>query len=307
MNRLRVFVYAVRPAYIDIHLAAKLSATKVKQLLKGVRAVLVVNGDEYTAEGAQLLDAPARGYDVRFGMAVADSQLELKAGDSVEVLLTVDGEDLGKEIVTVTAPAGPGQELVEEARHARDAVSLYAAYPILTSAAAPDGGGGPAGAGTGDARSAVQREWGNVLGRVPRNGDLTATLAALGRRFVPSAEADTDTYVWTDRPTSVMSETMVGVSGEQASLVALAQRVTDEIDQRVKEARPLRQRADNPEEVEVLRSNLWESWTAFVNTIGTEGGVPTARAAVLLRQAREQLGAFGVELGMIDPNAYETL
>src|SRR3989442_7068167 len=95
MNGLRVFVYAVKPAYIDIHLAKKLSANKLRQAWnKGNLAVVLIFGNQQFATGEpQLLGGPAPGFQTRFGIVVTDPSLDLKAGDEVTIALVVDWDE----------------------------------------------------------------------------------------------------------------------------------------------------------------------------------------------------------------------
>jgi hypothetical protein len=195
------------------------------------------------------------------------------------------------------------REIVADLRRGGDG-----AYPILVSPG-PDyaGGGGGAPAGGGDARAVVQREWRNVLGRTPRDGDVAGMLAALDRRFVETEADGVDG--WTYVPGSYVGQNDVGagVTGAQASLASFAGRASEEIATYVAEAQPLRQLDDNPEEVDIARAGFWASWQSFVGSLGDEGGLPVARSVVLLSQAREQLVRFGIELGMFQRRTVEAV
>jgi hypothetical protein len=318
MTRLRFFVYALVPLYIDVHLARPtLKANDVKSI------ELTHNGEAIDVSGWQRYKLkPASGdFPTRVALvAPADFKRECAPGDEVSLYVYLKDDEFGSTGTVIDPqpdgegiPQGPGSQGPGEGpgypgdrSSLAEAVSMYAAYPILTAPAErADVGGGGAGA-AGDARGAVAREWRAVLGRVPRDADLASVLSALDRRFVFSEEEGAEE--WTFLPNSPISQDHLGagLSGAQASLVAFAQGVSAEIEQPVAEARALRQLADNPEELEVARRNFQASWRSFVTTLGTEGGLPTPRAAVLLRQAREQLVRFGVELGMLDPGGLET-
>jgi hypothetical protein len=189
------------------------------------------------------------------------------------------------------------------ANRALEAAELFASYPIIT-APGPDGAGGGGGGGapaSGDARAIIKQEMRAVLGRTPSGDDVTATLAALDRRFVARERNGVTQWEWTPGSYVGQNDVGAGVTGEQASLVAFAQRASDEIAPCVGELRALKSPCENPEAVEIARSGFRASWQSFVGSLGQEGGLPTARCKVLLKQAREQLATLGEELGMLKP------
>jgi hypothetical protein len=202
----------------------------------------------------------------------------------------------------VVGPDGQGEDGSAERWRM---LELYSAYPILTSPGPDGAAGGGAPASGGDARAVVQREWRNVLGRVPREGDVAGMLAALDRRFVQT-EAD-GAEGWAFTPGSYVGQNDVGagVTGAQASLAAFAGRVSDEIGPYVAEATALRLRPDNPEELDVARNGLTASWGSFTASLGGEGGVPAARSRVLLGQVYDQLLRFGIELGTFEQHVLD--
>jgi hypothetical protein len=269
---------------------------------------LVHNGETIDVTGWERVPVTPNdaNFPTRFRIVVPDSfNGEFAPGDELSLRLVLKDAEFEANGTVVDPGPGDGEGPGDTGgrKSIEDAISMYAAYPILTSSAdsASRVGGAAQTGGT-----EVQRAWQAVIGRTSRNADLQSVLAALDRRFVYSEEAGSEE--WTFVPGSYVGQNDIGagVTGAQASIAAFAQRASAEIEQFVEEARALRQLADNPEELEVARRNFQASWRSFVNALGTEGGLPTARAAVLLRQAREQLVRFGIELGMLDPNAMET-
>ena len=312
MSDLRVTVHAgndVVPPYVDVGLPVVV-ARRALQPEESTLTFVDADGEERTValEGWRVKQSrqTEAGHPSRFAL-VAPERFEhrLAAGRQATLRLAVEGGSthVGAALMIGDDLPPADAALLAEARNAASAVDLYAAYPILTSPG-PDGGASAGGASAGgDARAVVQREWRNVLGRVPRDGDVAGLLAALDRRFVQQEADGVEAWVFTPGSYVGQNDVGAGVTGAQASLAALAQRVSEEIAPYVAEAVPLRRRLDNPEEVDIARAGFTASWRAFVASLGDEGGLPAARSSVLLRQAREQLLRFGVELGTVDDGA----
>jgi hypothetical protein len=316
MSDLRVIVHAgsdVVPAHVDVGIPddvprrALLSAESTLTFVDAGGETSTIDLADWRVRQSR---RPEPGFPSRFALIAPDRLgLQLRHGSQATLRLAITGgtTHAGSGLVIGDSPPSPQGGVIAEAREAVDAVSLYAAYPILTSPG-PDGGSGAGTpAGGGDARAIVQREWRNVLGRVPRDGDVAGMLAALDRRFV---ETDADGVDgWTYVPGSYVGQNDVGagVTGAQASLASFANRVGEEIGTYVAEAQPLRMLDENPEEVDIARAGFWASWQSFVASLGDEGGLPAARSAVLLRQAREQLVRFGIQLGMFEQGALEVV
>jgi len=321
MSDLRVIVHAgndVVPAYVDVGIQDDVPR---RALLSAESTLTFVDADgetrtvDLTAWRVKQSRQPEPDFPSRFSLVAPERfPFRLAPGSQATLRLAVAGGTTyaGSGLVIGDSAPPPQSGVIAEARQAADAISLYAAYPILTSPG-PDyasGGGGGAGGsagGGGDARAIVQREWRNVLGRVPRDGDVAGMLAALDRRFVAQEADGVDSWAYV--PGSVVGQNDVGagVTGAQASLASFAQRVSEEIATPVAEAQPLRMLDDNPDEVDIARAGFWASWQSFVASLGDEGGLPAARSAVLLRQAREQLVRFGVQLGMFEQGALEVV
>src|SRR5438067_1934136 len=140
MNRLRFFVYAVRPAYIDIHVQlAGLTWRKVKDALRSSANLKVtVDGKDIEWRDPQQLKPAGEGFQVRFGVVADDPDGELTPGRDVQMTLKIGDATLAAS-TTVIDPASPGNELLDEVRDAREAASIYAAYPLLVSPP-PEGG-----------------------------------------------------------------------------------------------------------------------------------------------------------------------
>jgi hypothetical protein len=185
-----------------------------------------------------------------------------------------------------------GRRVGDEVRHEWES---FTAYPVQVAPAGPGGGPGPA-----RMRSPVEEQLRVVVGRAKLD-DVRSALAALDRTFTYDEEIER--WDWQPHSYAGQSDIGAGVTGAQASLASYVQRLYDEIEAPAQALTPLRTARFNPGEVETRRSAFLASLRAFADELGADGGPRVARSRILLTQSLDQLGRFGVELGMVPRDA----
>jgi hypothetical protein len=240
----------------------------------------------------------------------------IKPGAVVEfVFNSSGGDELGRTQAVVDALAADSPDstriadgvdsanvnvfLAEGRESQRSGMADLVGFPLGVFGTSTDTGSGSSAATS--AQTVVDMQMRQVLGRKPSPDDVTGTLAMLDRSM-QRTEVD-GIERWDLRPggaTVIQADTGAGVTGRQASVAGLARDTLEQLEPLVQKVRPLAPRTDNPVLVEAFRRNFLASFKEAVAEAGVPGGPVRGKADILLQQSREQLGRFGVELGVVE-------
>jgi hypothetical protein len=189
--------------------------------------------------------------------------------------------------------------LAEGRESKRSGLTDLVGFPLGVFGTSVDPASG-SGAAT-SAQSVVDAQMRQVLGRKPSPEDVTGTLAMLDRSMQRTEKDGVER--WELRPggaTVIQADTGAGVTGRQASVAGLARDTLEQLEPLVDKVRQLAPRNDNPVLVEAYRRNFLASFKEAVAEAGVPGGPVRAKAQILLAQSSQQLGLFGVELGVLN-------
>jgi hypothetical protein len=185
----------------------------------------------------------------------------------------------------------------------RGTVDDLAAYPVLTSEAAPLSSPGPTGGTVGTAlQRSVDTAIRETIGCLPKYTDSKAFVAALNQSFEVNHTAGQSLMVWRARSSAGLSDLGGTVTGFQASLYARARDAMAAVEPILATLTPLIPDADQ-EEMDAARGIVQAEVLALVDELGVEGGPRVARVdqlfELLLTQEITGIGNIPVQGGMV--------
>ena len=243
----------------------------------------------YKSGGGFLLDAESTADEVAEQIGTTGNQLAAEIhsiGDAVSGYPVKDAvvDPLAGQITSA------GDQI---AQGIRDAIGAVTAYPVPTT----DGQTATLRTDTGDADSRVASAVAALLGTSPNPLDL---LNEVDRKLQaqPGPNGRTD-YVWTQAAYAGTNAVGAGITGDQATALQFATDAADGLSA-LADIEPLLPEVSDPEDVRAQLALLTSTWTAFVTTLGTEGGPDPVRAPAYREQSLTAIKALGRLYSMLD-------